>query len=89
MDIHWYISSISFNCNFLRKIILIRIFLTFSNSDYSDGVQEVECAECGQLSEVPTKEEYSHGETSWWAEWICVCGESNSAEGWYDPNFRD
>jgi len=44
----------------------------FSNSDYSDGIQEVECAECGQLAEVPTKEEYSHGETSWWAEWICV-----------------
>ena len=61
----------------------------FSRSTTFDGIQEVECAECGQLAEVPTTEEHSHGETSWWAEWICICGESNSAEGWYDPNFRD
>jgi hypothetical protein len=61
----------------------------FSHSNNSDGIQEVECAECGQLAEVPTTEEHSHGETSWWAEWICICGESNSAEGWYDPNFTD
>jgi hypothetical protein len=61
----------------------------FSNSNYTESVQEVECGECGQLAEVPTTEEYSHGETTWWAEWICICGESNSDEGSYDPNFRD
>jgi hypothetical protein len=61
----------------------------FSRSTASEGLQEVECAECGELSEVSTTEEHSHGETSWWAEWICICGESNSAEGWYDPNFND
>jgi hypothetical protein len=61
----------------------------FSRLKSSDGLQELECGECGQLAEVPTTEEYSHGETSWWAEWICICGESNSAEGWYDPNFNE
>ena len=55
-------------------------------SDSSDGVQEVECGECGQLAEVPTSEEYSHGITTWIADWLCICGESNSSEGWYDPN---
>lgn len=61
----------------------------FSRSTASEGSQEVECGECGELAEVTTTEEYSHGETTWYAEWICVCGESNSAEGWYDPNFTD
>lgn len=61
----------------------------FSRLKNSDGLQELECGECWQLAEVPTTEEYSHGETSWWAEWICICGESNSAEGSYDPNFND
>jgi hypothetical protein len=61
----------------------------FSRSTASEGLQELECGECGQLSEVPTAEEHSHGETIWYAEWICICGESNSREGSYDPNFRD
>ena len=62
---------------------------TLSRSTAYEGSQEVECGECGELAEVTTTEEYSHGETTWYAEWICVCGESNSAEGWYDPNFTD
>jgi hypothetical protein len=61
----------------------------FSRSTASEGLQELECGECGQLSEVPTAEEYSHGETVWYAEWICICGESNSREGSYDPTFND
>ena len=56
-------------------------------SDGGDGIQEVECDECQHALEVPTQEEYSHGEVTWYAEWVCPrCGESNSREGWYDPN---
>ena len=54
--------------------------------DYSDGVQEVEC-DCGWTGEVPTTEEYSMGEVTWYAEWNCPnCREANTNEGWYDPN---
>jgi hypothetical protein len=58
----------------------------FSNSNSSESVQEVECGECGQLSEVSTQEDYSHNTVTWYVEWICVCGQSNFSEGWYDPN---
>lgn len=60
---------------------------SYSNS--SDGIQEVECGNdpCTYALEVPTSEEYSHGTVTWYAEWTCPsCGESNSREGWYDPN---
>jgi hypothetical protein len=60
-----------------------------AGADESDGVQELECGndECTALYEVPTIEEYSHGDVTWTAEWICnQCGEENSREGWYDPN---
>ena len=57
-----------------------------------DSVMEVECGwdPCSYAMEVPTSEEYSHGTVTWYAEWVCPnCGESNSKEGWYDPNDRD
>jgi len=54
--------------------------------DEAEGTQEVEC-ECGWTGEVPTTEEYSHGEVTWYAEWKCPkCKEEHSNEGWYDPN---
>ena len=60
-----------------------------SYSSSSDGVQELDC-DCGHTMEVGTSEEYSHGTVTWLAEWKCPnCGQSNSAEGWYDPNERD
>ena len=56
--------------------------------DEADGAQELECA-CGWVGEVPTTEYISMGEVTWYAEWICPkCKESNSNEGWYDPNER-
>ena len=62
----------------------------FSNSNSYESVQEVECSECGHTAEVPTSEEVGHGEVVWYAEWTCFkCGEDNTAEGWYDPNFND
>lgn len=55
-------------------------------AETSDGIQEVEC-DCGWSGEVPTSEEYSHGEVTWIAEWKCPnCDESHTSEGWYDPN---
>ena len=49
----------------------------FSNSNNSDGIQEVECAECGQLAEVPTTEEHSHGETTTLTSPISLCWRDN------------
>jgi hypothetical protein len=60
-----------------------------AGADESDGVQELDCGndECAASYEVPTIEEYSHGDVTWTAEWVCnQCGEENSREGWYDPN---
>ena len=57
--------------------------------DEKDGLQEVECGNdpCTYALEVGTSEVYSHGIVTWVAEWTCPsCNESNSAEGWYDPN---
>jgi hypothetical protein len=55
----------------------------------SESLQELDCGndECDACYEVPSFEEYSHGEVTWFAEWICKeCGEENSRDGWYDPN---
>jgi hypothetical protein len=55
----------------------------------SENLQELDCGndECNACYEVPSIEEYSHGEVVWFAEWICKeCGEENSRDGWYDPN---
>ena len=55
----------------------------------SETLQELDCGndECDACYEVPSIEEYSHGEVVWFAEWICrECGEENSRDGWYDPN---
>lgn len=50
----------------------------------SEGTQEVECEDCGNLTEVETEEEYSHGDTTWYAEWVCPkCNESHTTQGWY------
>ena len=57
---------------------------SYSNS--SDGTQELEC-DCGHVMEVDTSEEYEHGTVTWYAEWKCPkCNQSNTQEGWYDPN---
>lgn len=61
----------------------------FANSNAYESTQEVECAECGQAEEVSTQEDYAHGTVTWYAEWTCKCGESNTAEGWYDANHTD
>ena len=62
----------------------------FSNFISQERVQEVECGYCGHIAEVPSQENYSHSEVTWFAEWTCSkCGESCESEGWYDPNFND
>ena len=52
----------------------------------TEGTQELECGydECAHPMEVQTTEEYSHGDTTWYAEWTCAkCGQENTKEGWY------
>jgi hypothetical protein len=54
-----------------------------------EGDMELECGNdpCRFEQSVVSEQQYSHGITSWQAEWICkACGESNSDEGWFDPN---
>ena len=52
----------------------------------SEGTQELDC-DCGHTMEVDTSEDYSHGTVTWIADWTCPkCNQSNSREGWYDPN---
>ena len=61
----------------------------FGAANEQEGDQDLECgnSECLYEQSVVTIEEYSHGEVTWFAEWICnKCGEENSREGWYDPN---
>ena len=60
---------------------------TFANT--SEAEREVECGNdpCAHAQEVSVGEQYAHGVVEWFAEWVCEkCGESNTAEGWYDPN---
>lgn len=55
----------------------------------SEGDMDLECGNDNCLYEqsVVTDREYSHGVVTWVADWICsTCGESNSREGWFDPN---
>jgi len=50
---------------------------------------DLECGNDNCLYEqsVVTDREYSHGVVTWVADWVCsTCGESNSREGWFDPN---
>ena len=57
-----------------------------SYASETEGTQEVECGydDCLHPMEVTTTEETSHGDTTWYAEWVCEkCGESNTKEGWY------
>ena len=60
-----------------------------AGADERESIMQIDCGndECTASYEVPTIEEYSHGDVTWTAEWICnQCGEENSREGWYDPN---
>lgn len=55
--------------------------IALGNSSYA--TQEVEC-ECGLTMEIEVQEEYSHGETTFYAEWNCpTCDEHHTTEGWY------
>lgn len=46
-------------------------------------ITDIEC-ECGYENEVEVQEEYSHGTTTWYAEYKCSsCGEHRYTEGWY------
>ena len=61
----------------------------FGAANEQEGGQDLECgnSECLYEQSVVTIEEYSHGEVTWFAEWLCSkCGEENHREGWYDPN---
>ncbi len=58
-------------------------------SNVTEGDMELECGNDPCLFEqsVVSEQQYSHGITTWQAEWTCkACGESNSREGWFDPN---
>jgi hypothetical protein len=58
-------------------------------STTSEGDMEVECSnpDCLHEQTVVSDREYSHGIVSWQADWTCsACGQSNSDEGWFDPN---
>jgi len=60
-----------------------------SFSSAAEGDMDLECGndDCLREQSVITNQEYSHGVVTWVAEWICSsCGESNSREGWFDPN---
>lgn len=62
---------------------------SFGAANEQEGDQDLECgnSECLYEQSVVTIEEYSHGEVTWFAEWLCnKCGEENHREGWYDPN---
>lgn len=54
-----------------------------------ESIMQIDCGndECAASYEVPIIEEYSHGDVTWTAEWVCnKCGEENSREGWYNLN---
>jgi hypothetical protein len=61
--------------------------VTFST--LQEGDMDLECGndDCLREQSVVVEEEYSHGTVTWQAAWTCsACGESNSREGWFDPN---
>jgi len=56
--------------------------IALANTGYA--TQEVECSYCQVEATIDVEEEYSHGETTWYAEWTCPkCNEYQSMEGWY------
>ena len=60
-----------------------------AGSNEVEGDRDLECGneDCLYEQSVVSFEEYSYGEVTWNAEWVCnKCGEENSREGWYDPN---
>ena len=49
-------------------------------------IMDMEC-NCGHEQEVEVQEEYSHGTTTWFAEWECShCGEDREQGGWYSDH---
>jgi hypothetical protein len=47
-------------------------------------IKDLECCKCFLEQEVEVQEEYSHGDTTWYAEWDCgSCGTTQEKEGWY------
>ena len=57
---------------------------TIARSNPHFIIQDLECGDCTLEQEVEVQEEYSHGETTWYAEWTCAnCNEYNEREGWY------
>lgn len=47
-------------------------------------IMDMECGDCDNIQEVEVQEEYSHGTTTWYAEWNCsACGLDREQEGWY------
>lgn len=57
---------------------------TIAKSNPHFIIQDLECTRCQVEQEVEVQEEYSHGETTWYAEWTCAeCSEYQSMEGWY------
>lgn len=58
---------------------------TFSTLEEEE--MDLECSNCGNDQTVIAEQEYSHKTVTWQAAWTCsFCGESNSREGWFDPN---
>lgn len=47
-------------------------------------IMDMECDDCLDIQEVEVQEEYSHGTTTWYAEWHCSnCNTDREQEGWY------
>jgi hypothetical protein len=47
-------------------------------------IRDLECGDCLVEQEVEVQEEYSHGTTTWYAEWHCAnCNTDREQEGWY------
>jgi ribosomal protein S27E len=56
-------------------------------SQSTEGDMDLECGNCLHDQTVVSDQEYSHGITTWQVDWTCEsCGQSNSNEGWFDPN---
>lgn len=55
-----------------------------ARSNWHYKIMDLECSDCDSIQEVEVQEEYSHGTTTWYAEWKCLyCGEDKEQEGWY------
>ena len=62
---------------------------SFALSSTAEGDMDLECENepCHFEQSVVSSQQYSHGITTWQAEWTCkACGEANSRDGWFDPN---